>query len=351
MIKQKDKLVDMNSECKDVLVDMLKAGNLDTFLPLTKTERLAGDGSSRQFFRIEGISSSLIAVLPAEISFEELAESASVWKIGTHLQRLGVAVPQLVDWHEDSGLVLFEDLGDVRLHDIAHSTKGKDMYRLAIKDLVGMNCKCGDGLNEEWCGEWKKYNTDFMNEKESGYFLWAFWRDLLGNDIPKEVAVECKKMAEVVAKFDTDFFLHQDFQSRNIMIKNDIPRIIDFQGGKKGPIGYDIASLLNDPYVGLDDTFKTELLELYWQESKSFTNQSFDDFQYQYKYLSCQRSLQIIGAFSFLSQVKKKMFFQEFIMPSLKQLRVQLADICFENYPILRQIVSQAVEEYTVLND
>lgn len=341
-------------EHKKILVSILQKNELTSFLPLQEPERLAGDGSSRQFFRIKNNDSgtaveNLIAVLPAEPSKAELAESSSVWHIGRHLEEQNVAIPSLVDWHAESGLVVFEDLGDTRLHDIAHSEKGREMYLLAVKALAEMNCKCGVGLDDNWCGIWSKYNTQFMLEKESGYFLWAFWRDILGNNIPGGIEQECADLAGEVAKFDASFFLHQDFQSRNIMIKNDVPRIIDFQSGKNGPLGYDLASLVNDPYVELDDDLRTSLVELFWQETKAYSQQSFEKFNRQYKMLSCQRSLQIIGAFSFLSAVKKKMFFKEFILPSLSQLNVQLSDDCFNDYPILRKTVSTALAEYSLL--
>lgn len=323
---------------------LLHAAGKDSFLSL-RYKSMAGDGSPRLFFRLAADNGgTLILVLPAEKSSRELAESRSAWLIGKHLHRLGVPVPELYGWDEESGMLLFEDLGDCRLQDIAHTEEGQDVYRDVVRDLARMQC-CGvQGFDIDWCWDTPYYDKDLMLERESGYFLRAFWQGILAQDTPYALLEEFDHLTTDVSSFSTQFFLHRDFQSRNIMVADGIPRIIDFQGGRRGPLGYDLASLLNDPYVGIPASFRKELEKVFLLEVQKYTDISEKNFTRQYEQLGCMRSLQIIGAFSWLSTVQKKPFFADFIAPALDTLGHQLKSEALASYPILRNTVEKAAQ-------
>jgi len=316
-------------------------------------QKICSDGSTRRFWRVTRAGKALCVVAaPAGRSSAELAESRSTWKIGKHLREKGVPVPELFGWDDGSGVLLFEDLGDIRLHDIIVRQQGiersdvgvgRDFYRAALEQLATMQFAGADGFDQAWCWDGPRYDVPLMLEKESGYFLRAFWQGLLGQEEDGGAEEEFRDIAEVAGKARADFFLHRDFQSRNIMVKDGSVRFIDFQAGRLGPLGYDVASLLIDPYAALTSRFQDELLDFYGAVIASRRPGSEVDFFKYYRFLALQRNLQIVGAFAFLSKVRGKGFFTAFIQPALLSLRDRLADGSFAEYHRVRTLVDRGV--------
>mgnify|MGYP003587248736 CR=1 FL=1 len=315
---------------------------------------LAADGSTRRFARISRNGRPLcLAVFPEAAEGSMLAEAVATWRIGRHLQRQGIPVPELYGWDERRGLVLVEDLGDTRLHDLVRATDFADpaardgllgLYRQVIDRLVAMQIDGAPGLDGDWCWDTPRYDRQLMLERESGYFLRAFWQDLLALPVPAGIDHEFAAIAAMAAEAPAGFFLHRDFQSRNIMIKDGRIRIIDYQGGRFGPLGYDLASLLIDPYADLPPAFSDVLFQHYLERLGE--RMHFDPLQFRrhYSLLALQRNLQIIGAFAFLSHVRGKLFFADYIRPAVEKLRASLREPIFAGQPILRAMAERAVE-------
>jgi len=184
-----------------------------------------------------------------------------------------------------------------------------------------------------------------MMEKESKYFLSAFWQGLLGLDVDDGVLAELKEIARLAGEAPGNFFMHRAFQSRNIMIKEGAVRFIDYQGGRLGPLGYDLASLLIDPYTSLPQWFQDDLVAVYLKNINKYVALDEYEFNKQYMLLAFQRNMQIVGAFSFLYKVRKKLFFIDFIKPSVISLRNRLEDSLFKDYPIIRTMVNRGLKE------
>jgi aminoglycoside/choline kinase family phosphotransferase len=182
-----------------------------------------------------------------------------------------------------------------------------------------------------------------MLEKESGYFLQAFCRDLLGiKSFPDKLNDEFKLLAGRAARQPAVYFLHRDFQSRNLMVSDGKIRVIDFQGARLGPLGYDLASLLIDPYARLPEQLQHELLEHYLEHLCKY---GLDDraFVKDYPNLALQRNLQILGAYAFLGFQKNKKFFRQFILPAIFSLHQRLAQPGVKDYPQLRQLTDKTI--------
>ena len=317
--------------------------------------RILSDGSTRRFWRVGRHDASLCVIAaPAGIGEAELTESQAAWHIGRHLRSKGVPVPELYGRDEESGLLLYEDLGDVRLHDLVPGGSGirfrgpaAEYYRETMSRLAAMQVKGAEGFDTGWCWDSPHYDVALMRERESGYFLRAFWQGILGEEVPPGVEEEFREIAARAAQAPADFFLHRDFQSRNVMIKDGRVRFIDFQGGRLGPLGYDVASLLIDPYAapGLED--QEELLAFYLRALAAEKPGAGEDFRHFYRLLALQRNLQIVGAFSFLYRVRGKTFFADFIEPSLIGLRDRLAESCFADFPLVRQLVERGLAGLT----
>lgn len=280
-----------------------------------------------------------------------MAEARSAWLIGGHLHRAGVPVPEPLAHDPDSGLILCEDLGEVRLYDHLHGGRGAGegevlrLYGEAVRELARMQIRGGEGFHESWCWQTARYDRELMLARESGYFLQALCRDLLGLE-PDGAALarEFQSIADRAAAAPATYFLHRDYQSRNLMLANGTLRIIDFQGGRRGPLAYDLASLLIDPYVGLPERVQEELLDEYLRELAQLTGYDPDRFREEYRYLALQRNLQILGAFAFLGGQRGKKFFLPFIGPALCSLGARLASPGLNPCPVLIHLVETCQE-------
>ncbi|MCF8055731.1 MAG: phosphotransferase [Desulfocapsa sp.] len=320
-----------------------------------KITPLMGDGSSRKFWRIllngQGLC---LAVAPPSISADGLKEARAARAIGLHLIQQGVRVPEQYGWDEESGILLFEDLGDCKLHDYVLQTQKKERdpvarirasYKKVVESLVVMQVLGAEGFDPGWCWDTPRYDRSLMLERESGYFLRAFWQDFLGRQAPSGLKAEFVALAEQVALIAADYFLHRDFQSRNIMLHKDEPCFIDFQGGRLGPLGYDLASLLIDPYVSLSINLQDELLELYLDKLEELAAVDRGKFREEYLLLALQRNLQIVGAFAFLAKQKKKVFFRQFLLPALSSLNILLERDLFSEFRVLKKTALAALKE------
>lgn len=312
-------------------------------------ERLNSDGSMRKFIRVCLRGEPLcIAVMPPTSEKKDMAEFRSALDIGRHLHSKGVPVPELIAANERFGLLIFEDLGNTRLHDkrLEDRKSSIEFYQETVKVLAHMQLAGADGFAYEWCYDSPTYNQKVMLERESGYFIDAFLKGTLFYEPVAGLLQECEELAEKVMSSWQPLFLHRDFQSRNIMVHRDRIRIIDFQAGRIGPPGYDIASLLIDPYAGLSDAEQDDLFQLYIGEMSKRNRACVSDIKTSYPYLALQRNMQIIGAFAFLFSRRNKSFFKQYLLPSLIMLQNRLADTAFDDFPLLRQTVSTAILEY-----
>jgi aminoglycoside/choline kinase family phosphotransferase len=327
----------------------------DNPFELLEVQPLTGDGSSRRFWRVGRKDGERIclAVAPAGQTDQDIREAVSARKIGVHLKDQGVPVPAQYGWDEGSGLLLFEDLGDLKLHDLVEGSRDssdrvnlpmvRPWYVQAVRQLALMQIRGAVEFDCNWCWDTSSYDRSLMLNRESSYFLGAFWQDLLGREVPPGIFEEFEQIATAASQASASFFLHRDFQSRNIMIHQGQVGFIDFQGGRLGPLGYDLASLLIDPYTALPVSFQLELAQVYLEAVNSLCPVDAVQFRREFNLLALQRNLQIIGAFSFLSRVRGKVFFARFISPSLVSLAERLREKEFEELRVLPQMVSQGL--------
>jgi N-acetylmuramate 1-kinase len=312
---------------------------------------LTPDGSSRRFYQVRGPErESFIAVLPPENDPRGQDEARAFYRIGMHLRQSGAPTPEIHAFDPATGLALCEDLGDQRLYEqvagqgIAPTLA---LYEQAVGQLARMQVRAAEGFDPSWCWDTPRYDRQVMLERESGYFLRACCTDFLGLDFDREaVEAECAQLAAEAARAPAHFFLHRDFQCRNIMLTGGTLRFIDFQGGRLGPLAYDLASLLLDPYAGLSPAVQDHLTTVYLDALDKEITYNHHDFRREYVYLALQRNLQILGAFAFLSQVRQKPFFAQFIRPALASLGALVAKPEAAGYAALNYLTDQCRQEH-----
>ncbi|OQX14730.1 MAG: hypothetical protein BWK76_14230 [Desulfobulbaceae bacterium A2] len=318
---------------------------------------MTGDGSQRRFVRLTlpGVAS-LVAILPPVTDAAAgLREARAAWDIGRHLLAHGAPLPRLYGFDPVSGLLLCEDLGDLSLH--AQATAASTLpasdgvfpaltsYRQVVRELLHMQLAGGEGFNPDWCWDTPRYDLSLMLDRESGYFLRACCRDYFGL-LPEDPRLEgeCRRLAAAAAAAPAGYFLHRDCQSRNILLAPDGVRFIDWQGGRLGPLAYDLASLLLDPYADLPFAIQDELLSQYLAGLVAASDYDRARFCAEYEVLALQRNLQILGAFTFLTQQRGKDFFRRYIPPALLGLARRLDQAASGPYPALAALVAACRE-------
>ncbi|MBU0486043.1 MAG: phosphotransferase [Proteobacteria bacterium] len=320
-----------------------------------RTVCLAGDGSDRQFYRATSdYSGSCLVIFPSLTHSRGVAEAVAAYRIGSHLRAAGVPVPEILAFDPVSSAIVFEDLGDCHLHDrvqklTVQSPEVMPLYKEAIEILVHMQVAGRSGFDAGVCWDTPRYDYELMLARESGYFKQAFCQDLLGIDsFDPGLDREFEQLAARAADLPAKYFLHRDFQSRNLMIHQGKIRVIDFQGARLGPLGYDLASLLIDPYVRLSRDQQDELLSFYGLLIESQVDMEQKNFLAGYYLLALQRNLQILGAFAYLSARKGKVFFGDFIRPALGALVVNLNRLPESDFICLRKLLDEVSELYTL---
>ena len=340
-------------EIQQAIFSLLADGRLvegltrENFQARVDFQPLVADGSSRRFIRVFcDPTPCWLGVVPGSSTDQDFDEFRSALAIARHLNRKGVPVPEVLAADSQLSLILFEDLGDLRLHgQLKGETESslRKLYQKVIEELITMQIDGAEDFDQNWCYDTETYDLSVMIERESGYFYQAFWKDSLFAEEVDGLQAEFEQLARRTMDHFQPLFLHRDFQSRNIMLKDDRVRIIDFQAGRIGPPGYDIASLLIDPYAGLSGRLQEELLGYYLDRLGQRNGLDVSLVETSYPYLAVQRNLQIIGAFAFLSGKKRKKFFSQFLMPSLIMLQNRLADQLFDDFPVLRKTAAESI--------
>jgi aminoglycoside/choline kinase family phosphotransferase len=314
---------------------------------------ISSDGSQRRFIRLVGPGDRhLLVIKPPEGDEAGLREAKSACSIGQHLYARGIPVPEIYGFDPKNGQLFVEDLGDERLYDVlrqASEEKRLFWYKQVIAELVRMQIQGADEFSLSWCWDTPCYDRQLMIKRESGYFLQALCRDYCNLSFDRQrIEGECRLLADRAGRAPADFFLHRDFQSRNIMIKDGRVRIIDFQGGRLGPLAYDLASLLIDPYMALSSSLRQKVKEIYFSELRKYIPYDYLQFKREYALLALQRNLQILGAFAFLDRQRGKIFFSRFIQPALLSLNSLLAKPETADYGGLRKLARQCLSSLTL---
>lgn len=294
-------------------------------------EPLAGDGSDRQWYRARYEDRSRI-VSDHGICLPE-TESASQMNafvhIGNHLFSKEIPVPCLFNHDMLSGMVVLEDLGDVHLETLVKEKNTTSftlkIYKKVIDQVIDFSIKGKQGFKTDWTCQSNTYSKALILEKECRYFVEAFVRGVLKREVLfHDLLDEFESVADGALNHAFMGLMHRDMQSRNIMVKDNRIYFIDFQSARLGPLEYDLASLLIDPYIQLSLEIRDELLA-YAMEKLNLNPVSCRHFSDCFGYCCLTRNLQMLGAFGFLSQVKGKKKFEGYIPSAVRTLKHTMA--------------------------
>jgi aminoglycoside/choline kinase family phosphotransferase len=314
-------------------------------------ERVPSDGSLRIFYRLRNdqVSYIVMANPPRDENVER--ENYSYLKIGKHFHGKGVPVPEIYRYDLDHGLFIMEDLGRRNLQEvILGSDDHTDLYKRAIELLIQIQLDGREGFDPGWCYHTQTYDRGLMERFESDYFRTYFLQKFLGLKEDLSYLRSCfERLSYHASRAENDFILHRDFQSRNLIVNGDRIGVIDWQGARLGPLQYDLASLLIDPYVGLPEDDRIRLYNYYVETLERRLPGISAAFARYYPYLALQRNLQILGAFAYLSKVQGKKQFIDYVQPALASLR-RLLEECHEpELTPLRGLVVEIQEDEVLM--
>jgi len=296
----------------------------------TRVQPLQGElgGSGRKIIRLANEQTSAIGIL-----YNVREENAAFLEFSRHFRKHGLPVPEIFAEDLSHGAYLEEDLGDTTLFDfLSESRVGENIapeaveaYRKVVRVLPRFQIEAGRDLNYKVCYPRSSFDRQSISW-DLNYFKYYFLR-LAG--IPfNEQALEddFDSLTNFLLSADGNYFLYRDFQSRNVMLKGADPFFLDYQGGRKGALQYDIASLLYDAKADLPPELRQQLLDFYIEKLSGFgiAREAFLHHYYAYVYV---RILQALGAYGFRGFYERKAHFLQSVPYALKNVRWLLHNV------------------------
>jgi aminoglycoside/choline kinase family phosphotransferase len=299
--------------------------------PATYVQPLQGQlgGSGRQIIRLSNDRASAIGIL-----YGVREENEAFLEFTKHFRSHKLPVPEIYAQDLHAGAYLEEDFGDMTLFEFLSKNRTGtnvapqvvDAYKKAVAILPRFQIEAGRDLNYGHCYPIGSFDRQSI-AWDLNYFKYYFLR-LAG--IPfNEQALEndFDGLTEFLLSAKRDYFLYRDFQSRNIMLRDGQPFFLDYQGGRKGALQYDIASLLFDAKADLSPELRQALLDHYLENLKAFTDVSREAFMRHYYAYVYVRIMQALGAYGFRGFYERKAHFLQSVPYALKNLRWLLHNI------------------------
>ena len=305
---------------------------------------IAESGSARKYFRVITDSKSLIGTFSNNIE-----ENEAFLTFSKHFHELGLNVPEVFAVNEERTCYLQSDFGDDNL--FAHVQKALvvggfgenniNLYKKALSHLVKLQVLGHQGLDYT-----KAYPTERFDRQAiiddlnySKYYFVKPHEEIDFNET--RLGKDFEAFADFVSQAPCDFFMYRDFQSRNIMVKDGELYFIDFQGGRKGPLNYDVVSLLYQVKAQIPQAVRDELVNYYKTELSQYMSPEavkFDTYQPYFVYL---RLMQVLGAYGFRGLIQKKSHFIDSIPYALKEIEALSKAMPLTAYPELQSVISQ----------
>ncbi|HOG24880.1 MAG TPA: RNase adapter RapZ [Bacteroidales bacterium] len=311
-----------------------------TGFPARAITELPSSGSNRRYFRIEGEHGTLIGTFG---SCKE--ENKAFIAIAEHFRKQGLPVPEVYAHSRDFSCYLQQDLGDRILYNAVeegrsrgnYNTREKKLLFKAMEALPALQFKGAEGLDFGVCYPQPEFD-ERMISFDLNYFKYCFLK-ATGLDF-SEIKLEddFRKLSSVLLRDASDTFLYRDFQARNVMLVSDEPYFIDFQGGRKGPIYYDVASFVWQAKANYSEELKEELISAYLKALRQYTPLDEKHFNRQLRHFILFRTLQVLGAYGFRGYFEKKPHFLQSVPYAIDNLRKLLKEP-FTEYPYLSSLL------------
>ncbi|MEO7923321.1 MAG: RNase adapter RapZ [Chitinophagaceae bacterium] len=283
---------------------------------------LPQSGSERRYFRIHGKDHSVIGTYGANIK-----ENETFIYFSKQFKKNKLAVPEIFAASDDGMFYLQEDFGDTSLLDhlelYGQTDKVYQLFSKSLEALAQLQVNGDDGLIYEYCLTNKEFGKQAILA-DLLYFKYYFLDALRKPYDKQKLLDDFDALSNYLTHTEYKYFMFRDFQSRNILVKEDNSvHFIDYQGGMKGAPQYDVASMLWQARANLPDAWKNNLLEDYMNSFSAITGKTIDKsvFRSQYNGYVLIRLLQVLGAYGFRGLFERKAQFLTSIPLALRNLR------------------------------
>jgi aminoglycoside/choline kinase family phosphotransferase len=280
-------------------------------------------GSGRNIIRLAGSGHTAVGIL-----YGVREENLAFLEFSRHFRRHGLPVPEIYAEDLAHGAYLEEDLGDTSLFEFLSANRDGDAiapevveaYRRTVAALPRFQVEAGRDLNYKVCYPRSSFDRQSI-AWDLNYFKYYFLR-LAGVPFNEQaLEVDFSRLTKLLLAAPHDYFLYRDFQSRNVMLRDGSPWFLDYQGGRKGALHYDIASLLYDGKADLPPALRQQLLDHYLDSLAGYISLDRDAFMEHYYAYVYVRILQALGAYGFRGFYERKAHFLQSVPYALKNLR------------------------------
>lgn len=305
---------------------------------------LPSSGSNRRYFRLHG-PQTLIGV-----SGTSIEENRAFIYMADHFRQKGLPVPEVYAQSDDQSFYLQEDLGDTLLFDAIEKGRKssvfdeseKTLLRQTITKLPEIQFVGSDGFDFSYCYPQEEFNQRSILW-DLNYFKYCFLKATGMEFQENRLEDDFLKMSDVLLRNQSATFMYRDFQSRNVMIRDGQPWFIDFQGGRKGPVYYDVASFLWQAKAKYPEDLRQELLLDYIEALRKYMPVDEKYFLSQLRHFVLFRTLQVLGAYGFRGYFEKKPHFIQSVPFAIENLR-QLLKQDYPEYPYLCGLLRELTE-------
>lgn len=305
--------------------------NIDRFLTESvgeygRMEKLAGDASTREYYRVQSGEVSFVLCIDSNF-IENPARQYPFFIVDDLLRKKEIHVPKIYAYDEKNGLILLEDGGDDHLKVVfprLSRDEGLSLYKKLIDIIIDIHFIEGDCERVPFCLSFDvdklMFEFDFFVENA----LKNYFRTELSRTEYEELRAEFIKISEILHRREYFVLNHRDFHSRNVLILQSKPFIIDFQDARMGLPQYDAVSLLRDSYLVLDDSIVEVLKEYHFNRlvENGFDKMTYDEYEYFFDIMAFQRNVKAIGTFGYQITSLGNRIYEEYIAPTLNYLPV-----------------------------
>lgn len=304
---------------------------------------LSGAGSNRRYFRISCGDRTMMGAVGTDVR-----ENEAFIALAGHFRGKGINVPEVIAVSADRMRYLQEDLGDELLADrvaAAHKSGGIEegsplaaMLCHVMSLLPEIQFKGAQGLDFSICYPQPAFDRR-MVMFDLNYFKYCFLKPS-GIEFDEVVLQDdFERLADDLLKEECDTFMYRDFNARNVMVKDDEPWFIDFQGGRRGPVYYDVASFVWQARARYPQWLKEKMVESYLDALKAYADVNRAVFGSRLLLFRLFRSLQVLGAYGFRGLVENKAQFVTCIPQAISDLKSLLSELPCDDYPYLREVL------------
>lgn len=304
------------------------------------TEEINSSGSNRRYFRLKGGNVSVIGVIGTC-----LEENEAFIGICRHFLEKGINVPKVLSVSRDGMRYIQEDLGDDQLYKVVshgrdsgeYSTYESNLLCRTLEMLPKLQFKGAEGLDWSKCYPDPEF-SERMILFDLNYFKYCFLKAAGLEFHESRLQDDFEKLAGDLMQDMGDTFMYRDFQARNVMIRDNEPYFIDFQGGRRGPVYYDVASFVWQARARYPENLRKEMVRTYLTSLKGYMDVDEESFHERLRLFVLFRTLQVLGAYGFRGYFEKKPHFLASVPHALGNLR-KLLQKPFDDYPYLCDVL------------